>query len=280
MKMTEEQTRAEIAAALAAIREQVEHQLGVDRPAPAVVEPSSLLAFSPSLRREISAEERHALLAEADKLHPWLQGPFLISGELVIGGAWRSDERWVGLGERVPSNLSGLRVLDVGSNAGYDAFVFNTRGADYVLACEPFEFHHQALFLNSIYDTPVDFRQLEWRDLDPSVHGTFDIVHCNGVLYHELHPMLMLERLREMTTDGGKLLLGSMILESAEVSEYARFVPGEFYGDPTWWWVPGRLALRWMLEAAGFTVDEQFGTADGPLGDFRVLNAYFLAAPA
>jgi hypothetical protein len=70
-----------------------------------------------------------------------------------------------------------------------------------------------------------------------------------------------------------------MMLEAAEVSEYTRFVPGEFYGDPTWWWVPGRLALRWMLEAAGFGVDEQFGTAPGPLGDFRVINAYFSATP-
>src|SRR2546426_3308842 len=152
--MTEGQAPREIADALAAIRDQVEHQLGVDRPPPAIVEPSSLIAFSPDPRRELPADERRALLVEADKLHPWLQGPFLISKDLVIGGAWRSDERWIGLGESVPANLSGLRVLDVGSNAGYDAFMFNVRGAEYVLACEPFEFHHQALFLNSIYDTP------------------------------------------------------------------------------------------------------------------------------
>jgi hypothetical protein len=112
------------------------------------------------------------------------------------------------------------------------------------------------------------------------MHGVFDIVHCNGVLYHELHPMLMIQKLREMVADNGKLLLGSMVLERAETSEYVRFVPCEYYGDPTWWWVPGRLAIRWMLETSGFVVEEQFGTAPGPSGEFPVVTTYFLAAPA
>jgi hypothetical protein len=89
----------------------------------------------------------------------------------------------------------------------------------------------------------------------------------------------MLERLRTMTANGGTLLLGSMMLETVEVSEYARFVPGEYFGDPTWWWVPGRLALRWMLETTGFHVDEQFGIAAGPPGEFPVVTAYFSATP-
>src|SRR2546425_3453887 len=97
----DEQAHREIADALAAIRNQVEHQLGVSRPPPALVDPTNLVAFSPDLGRKFSADEQRALLARADELHPWLQGPFLISKDLVVGGAWRSDERWVGLGERV-----------------------------------------------------------------------------------------------------------------------------------------------------------------------------------
>ena len=26
---------------------------------------------------------------------PWLQGPFLLGGDLLIGGAWRNDQRWM-----------------------------------------------------------------------------------------------------------------------------------------------------------------------------------------
>jgi len=266
--------------ALAEIRSQVEHQLGIERPPPAAIDPEGLVRFSASLPEHLSPDERHALVAGAEELDPWLQGPFLIGGDIVIGGTWRTDQRWEGLGEQVPTDLADQRILDVGSNAGYDAFMFNLRGAEYVLACEPSEFHRQAVFLNSIYKTPVDFQQIGWQELDPAVHGTFEVVHCNGLLYHELHPQLLLERLMAMTSDNGTLFFGSMMLEAVETSEYARFVPGEYFGDPSWWWVPGRLALRWMLEVAGFEVKGQFGTAPGPPGEFAVITSYFVATPA
>ena len=129
-----------------------------------------------------------------------------------------------------------------------------------MLGCEPFEFIRQAEFLESIYQTGVEIRPIAWQDLDPQVHGTFDVVHCHGVLYHELNPVALLQRLHTMLRPGGSLLFGTMMLGDPELSEYARFVPTEYYGDPTWWWVPGRLATRWMLRAAGFDVDEEFGT--------------------
>jgi len=71
-----------------------------------------------------------------------------------------------------------------------------------------------------------------------------------------------------------------MMLADPELSEYARFVPGAYYGDPTWWWVPGRLCMRWMLEAAGFASEEEFGTSDGPPGEFRTMNGYFRCSGA
>ena len=145
----------------------------------------------------------------------------------MIGGAWRNDHRWVVLGDALPENLSGKRVLDVGSNAGYDPFMFSRLGADYVLGCEPFEFIEQALFLESIYKTGVDFQRIGWQDLDPAVHGTFDLVHCHGVLYHEPNPMGLLARLWQLTAPGGTLLLGSMMLADPTLSEYARYRPAQ-----------------------------------------------------
>ena len=94
-----------------------------------------------------------------------------------------------------------------------------------------------------------------------------------------MHPIALLQRLRSMLSDDGTLLLGSMMLASAELSEYARFVPGSYYGDPTWWWVPGRLALKWMLESVGLGVEELFGVSDGPPGEFETINGYFRARP-
>ena len=63
--------------------------------------------------------------------------------------------------------------------------------------------------------------------------------------------MLCCGGFREMLTDDGPLLLGSIVLADPELAEHPRFVPGDYLGDPTWWWVPGRLAMRWMLDAAG-----------------------------
>jgi hypothetical protein len=83
-----------------------------------------------------------------------------------------------------------------------------------------------------------------------------------------------------MVEEDGELLIGSMMLAGAEVSEYARFVPGDYAGDPTWWWVPGRLALRWMIENAGFETGPDLGVYEGPRGPFPVVNGYFRARPS
>lgn len=258
------------------LRDAVRRQLGTDNPQGGDFDPTTLVRFSPELPENLPAEERDRLRAEADELTPWLQGPFLLGGDLVVGGTWRNDLRWLNLEPEV-SDLSGQRVLDVGSNAGYDPFMFNLRGADYVLACEPFVFIEQARFLESVYRTGVDLQQIGWQDLDPERHGRFDLVHCNGVLYHELNPILLLSRLHEMTAPGGTLLLGSMMLAEPELAELARFVPGAYYGDETWWWVPGSEALRGMIESVGFSVQESFGVGAGVPGEFPTSNGYFRA---
>jgi tRNA (mo5U34)-methyltransferase len=269
---------SEIEAALKVIRGDVARQLGQIGQAAEAEDLWRLPRFSADLPDELSdariAELREAIAA----LEPWLQGPFLLAGNLVIPGVWRNDQRWESIGEHVP-DLSGKRVLDVGSNAGYDPFMFKLRGAAEVLACEPFEFVHQARFLESIYQTGVDFRQIGWQQLDPSEHGVFDYVHCHGVLYHEPNPLGMLLRLRAMLAADGEMLFGSMLHASAEQSEYIRFVPDAYAGDKTWWFVPGRLAMRWMLEVTGFEVEELTLT-EGPRGEFRTLNGYFRARPA
>jgi hypothetical protein len=81
-----------------------------------------------------------------------------------------------------------------------------------------------------------------------------------------------------MVADDGQLLFGSMLHASREQSEYIRFVPDSYAGDRTWWFVPGRLAMRWMLEVCGFEVEELL-ISDGVRGEFATLNAYFRGRP-
>jgi SAM-dependent methyltransferase len=262
------------------LRAAVKAQIGTDRPMAADVDVAKLTRFSRDLPEYLAPADSQELRRRAEEHAPWLQGPFWLGGDVVVGGTWRCDLRWLELAAQIPADLSEMRVVDVGCNAGYDPLMFKLRGADYVLACEPFEFIRQAQFLESIYRAGIDIRPIGWQGLRPETHGTFDLVHCNGVFYHELHLVKMLQHLRRMLKPGGTLLLGSIMLAAPELSEYARFVPGAYYADPTWWWVPGRLALRWMLDTAGFVVHEQFGTHPGPPGEFPTINAYFRATAA
>ena len=258
------------------IRGEVEHQLGRSALTVVDLDGNEPVRFA-DLPERLSSEERAELLTRAKELEPWLQGPFLLGGDLVIGGTWRIDSRWLSLDHVVPSDLGGQRVLDIGSNAGYDPFMFSLRGASEVLACEPFAFIEQARFLESIYRRGVDFRQMGWQHLAPDEHGSFDLVHCHGVLYHEADPCALVDRLYEMTAPGGTLLLGSMILADPEQADLARFIPRTYYRDSTWWWIPGPLALRTMVEAAGFEFQEAFGESPGPPGEFPILNGYLRA---
>lgn len=259
------------------IAEVVERQHGTADPQGGDFDPDSLVRFSPHIPEQITPRRRNELREQADELAPWLQGPFLLGGDLVVGGAWRIDSRWLNLAPEVPSDLRGKRVLDVGSNAGYDPFMFNLRDPDYVLACEPFAFIEQARFLESIYQTGIDFEAIGWQELDPKQRGTFDVVHCHGVLYHECDPIGLLNRLYEMTTPGGLLLFGSMMHADASQAELARLVPHSYFGDDTWWWVPGQIALKSMVESVGFLIEGTFGESVGPPGEFPTLNGYVRA---
>jgi SAM-dependent methyltransferase len=255
-------------AALIAERQRAAH------PERAPVEDEHLRRFAPHVDEPVDQEQANRWLSEAAELEPWLQGPFQLAPGVVVEGHWRNDDRWFALDARI-GDLRGKRVLDIGSNAGYDAFAFKALGAREVVACEPFAFIEQALFLERIYRSGVEFRRMGWQGLDPAVDGTFDLVHCNGVLYHEPEPLAMLKRLGEMVAPGGELLLGTMMLEDPADDEKLRFVERDFSGDESWWFVPGRAAVASMLRVAGIdaALDPglQFGALSGPFG---VVNGY------
>jgi tRNA (mo5U34)-methyltransferase len=223
-------------------------------------------------------EDLEVLREIADELGPWLQGPFPLAGALAVDGAWRCDARWGVLAPLV-GELHGERVLDVGSNAGYDAFMLRTLGAGHVLGVEPYGFHDQAVFLERLYATGVEFRRMGWQGLDPEVHGRFDLVHCGSLLLREPHVVRLLLRLREMTADGGRLLLGTVV-EDGAADGRVRFTPGSVAGDPTWWWVPDARALHELLGAVGFDVLADVRAGEDPVAPFPCSARYVLARAA
>jgi hypothetical protein len=112
---------------------------------------------------------------------------------------------------------------------------------------------------------------------DPAVVdevGVHDVVWCSGLLYHAPHPLLTLQRLRDLT--GEILLLATESLPEvpglpgacvfypgAEPAPFAApgraglatpFDPARAYEN--WWWGITPSALRGMLDATGFAVVE------------------------
>ena len=64
-----------------------------------------------------SPDEIDALEASLQKLHPWRKGPFQL-GPIYIDTEWRSDWKWDRLAPAM-GDLSGQRILDIGSGNGY-----------------------------------------------------------------------------------------------------------------------------------------------------------------
>lgn len=95
--------------------------------------------------------------------------------------------------------------------------------------------------------------------------GPHEVVWCSGVLYHAPHPLLTLERLRALTSD--VLVLATETLPRRGTDCVFAPAPGTHPAhtepfDPArgyvnWYWGISPGALRAMLAATGFRVEEE-----------------------
>ena len=216
--------------------------------------------------------ERTAAVTRLRKLGPWEQGPFPVATGLEFGQTATRSWRHEALLAKLPDDLAGRRVLDVPSNAGYVAFALSLRGPEGVIACEPGPAHHQALALERLYSSGVDFRPLGWADLHPPELGRFELIHADGLLDGDFRPFPALERVRELLADDGRLYLGFTRLAAAERSVYVRLVAGGRDGNLNG--LPGGMALRWMVEAAGLSLLREIGVRSSDLDGIPVECGY------
>jgi len=159
---------------------------------------------------------------------------------------------------RIPDDLTGRTVLDVGAWDGFFSFEAERRGAARVVAADSFAWDGSNWSTKEGFElarrtlgSRVEDADVDVLDLDPSRLGVFDVVLFLGVLYHMRHPLLALEKVAAMT---GELL----IVETAVDCTWTRRPAAAFYplhglaADPTNWWGPNPEAVVGMLHAAGF----------------------------
>ena len=169
---------------------------------------------------------------------------------------------------RLPDDLSGQDVLDVGAWDGAFSFAAERRGANRVLAVDSFCWNgtgfekHQDPYeawgtkdgfncARRILGSRVEDREVEVVELSPTTVGVFDIVLFLGVLYHMKHPLLALERVASVTRD--RLVLETHIdLIELDRPAMAYYPKDELNHDATNWWGPNPLAVEHMLKTVGF----------------------------
>jgi tRNA (mo5U34)-methyltransferase len=162
----------------------------------------------------------------------------------------------------LPDRLDGKSVLDIGAWDGYFSFECERRGArvvaydDFVWEKTDEGFTGKRGFdlAHAAFGSRVQAVTGGIYDLAPEkVGGQFDVVLFLGVLYHLKHPMLALERVRQVLAPGGLLILETQAAHLGHRRPSLAFYPGdELSGDPTNWFAPNEAALLGLLHTTGF----------------------------
>ena len=98
---------------------------------------------------------------------------------------------------RIPEDLTGLSVLDIGAWHGYFSFECERRGAERVLAIDNYAWNRfgmdEFLSARDRLKSKVEHRKGDVHDLDERDVGQFDLVLMLGVFYHLRNPLAALE---------------------------------------------------------------------------------------
>ena len=116
--------------------------------------------------------------------------------------AYDPIERWKLIEPHLPDDLQGKSVLDVGGNSGYFSLRMKQRGAGRCLMVEPVvEFVDQAKFVFEQFGVEVEVVCEDVHVYCLTTDERFDYVLFLGLFYHLKYPVLVLDRLAEMTKE-------------------------------------------------------------------------------
>jgi SAM-dependent methyltransferase len=184
----------------------------------------------------------------------------------------------------LPADLSGMRVLEVGTWDGFWAFELERRGASEVVALDlddeadldwpprrrPTEF--PATKRGDGFRLAKEIRGSKAERVNCSVYhatpeelGTFDLVFCGSVLIHLRDQLLALERMANLCT--GQLILAEEYDKLASLLPFSASRYMADSGQAVVFWRPSRRTWRKLVSTAGFDRVEQKGTFDMKVKD-------------
>ena len=155
----------------------------------------------------------------------------------------------------LPADLTGARVLDIGTWDGWFAFEAERRGAK-VTAIDAVEVPN-FLKVRDKLGSRIDYRELDLFDIPRAGLGRFDYVFFLGVLYHVRHPLMALEIVCAATQEIA--IVESYVTDAESWREHEDAMPTlEFYetdelgGQLDNWFGPTVSCVAGMCRAAGF----------------------------
>jgi tRNA (mo5U34)-methyltransferase len=172
----------------------------------------------------------------------------------------------------LPEDMTGLRVLDIGHAEGFFSFEAERRGAAEVVGIDNYPpMARKFGVCRAAMSSRAQSLHASVYELNQRTFGTFDVVMFFGVLYHLRHPLLALEKIRDVCT--GTLLMQTAISDDPVDVPRAEFHPfGIKSGppekpvhDPTCFWFPNVACCAAMLEHVGFQQVEHLAT-EAPVG--------------
>lgn len=176
---------------------------------------------------------------------------------------------------QLPADLSGRRVLDIGSANGCMSLECERRGAAEVIGLTPLDgpdWGHRQL-RDAVGATRTHFRLGSVYDLNPDVLGYFDTVLFCGVLYHLRYPMLAIDNIRRVATN--EVFIETHISdkglgrvdEDIPLWRFYRF--NELSGGYSNWFGPNIAAVLQAFESAGFSTE--LVSSDGERARFHAV---------
>ncbi|MEO0796929.1 MAG: DUF1698 domain-containing protein [Verrucomicrobiota bacterium] len=160
---------------------------------------------------------------------------------------------------KLPNDLTGKSVLDIGCWDGFFSFSCEQRNAKRVLATDHFAWSDACWgsrecidFAHAALGSSAEIMEATPQELTPERVGKFDLVLYLGVLYHVKNPLKEIEHVAQLCDE--MLVLETLVDHLNIKDASAAFYPGkECNGDPTNWWGPNPACVIGMLKAAGFS---------------------------
>jgi len=178
---------------------------------------------------------------------------------------------------KLPQDMSGMRVLDLGARDGFFSFECERRGAAEVVPVDYVNLERTGFSVaKQILGSRLDLIHENIYNLTPEEYGQFDIVLMLGLLYHLPDPMRALDIVFRLLKPQGRLLLETVIIDDELPRQIASRPFMLFYpkatknGDHTNYWGLTESCVLALLEENNFRVTSK--SRNGERGIFAAIK--------